>query len=418
MSDSLDYWLKYIQAQHPRAIELGLDRVRKVWQRMGQDKLAPCVITVGGTNGKGSTVAFIESIAREAGLRVGAYTSPHVSRYNERVRVDAEELDDAQIVAAFEIVEAARHDVLLTYFEFGTLAALQLFQERELDLVILEVGLGGRLDAVNIVDADVAVITGVDLDHQEFLGDNRESIGFEKAGIMRAGKPCILAETDPPSSVLRRAYELGAQAIRGGSDYLYERFADHWVWREPGAYLELPLPALRAPAQLQNAAAAVAAVRASALSVGDDSLARGVVNAQLRGRLERISTGPEIWVDVAHNPQATRQLSQWLSQDARPTLAVFSALADKDISGILMQIHAQIDHWHIAPLSEEGPRILSADQLWQRVSATIDSKKITIHPTLADAVDSAVAQSSAQHRVLVFGSFHTVAEVISTRRSV
>jgi folylpolyglutamate synthase/dihydrofolate synthase len=263
-------WLAYIEGQHPKAIDMGLERCREVARRMGLTAPARRVVTVGGTNGKGSTVAFVEAIARAAGWRVGAYTSPHLLRYNERVRIDGRDADDQALIAAFQAVEAARAGrddapVPLTYFEFGTLAALKLFAERDLDLAVLEVGLGGRLDAVNLVDADVAVVTTVDLDHQDWLGDTIEAIGFEKAGIARAWKPLILGDDDPPSSVLGHAYAIGASALRVGCDFFFEPDHDHptrWHWRELGFALQLPMPALRAPVQLRNAAVAIAAVRA------------------------------------------------------------------------------------------------------------------------------------------------------------
>ncbi|HET7126934.1 MAG TPA: Mur ligase family protein, partial [Lysobacter sp.] len=254
---TLDDWLARLERQHPRAIDLGLERVREVAQRMRLGRPARCVITVGGTNGKGSTVAFIEAIARASTLRVGAYTSPHLLAYNERVRIDGRDVGDDELVEAFEAVEAARGDTSLTYFEHGTLAALWLFERAELDLAVLEVGLGGRLDAVNIVDADVAVVTTVDIDHVDWLGGEREAIGFEKAGIARAWKPLVLGEDDPPASVLRHAYAIGASAIRANCDFLFETIdAAHWRWREPGFELTLPMPRLSAPAQVRNAATA------------------------------------------------------------------------------------------------------------------------------------------------------------------
>src|SRR6476620_4643558 len=251
-------WLAYIERPHPKSIELGLDRVREVPVRMRLARPPRQVVTVAGTNGKGSTVAFLESIARAAGWKVGAYTSPHLLAYNERVRIDGADAADDALVAAFDAVEAARGDTPLTYFEYGTLAALWLFQRNDLDLAVLEVGLGGRLDAVNLVDADVAVITTVDLDHQDWLGNDREAIGGEKAGIARAGRPLVLGEDDPPSSVLGRAYAIGASAIRAGCDFFFSPMeAGHWQWREIGADLELPLPRMAAPSQLRNAATAI-----------------------------------------------------------------------------------------------------------------------------------------------------------------
>jgi len=245
---TLEQWLAHIEQQHPQAIAMGLERVREVAQRMQLGRPAEHCIVVGGTNGKGSTVAFIESIARAAEWKVGAYTSPHLLRYNERVRIDGKDVDDASLVAGFNAVEDARGDTALTYFEYGTLCALWLFQQAGLDLAVLEVGLGGRLDAVNIIDADVAVITTVDIDHADWLGNDREAIGQEKAGIIRGWKPLILGEIDPPSSVLRRAYVLGANAIRFGSDFFAEDIdGELWRWRDVAFRLELPQPALWAP---------------------------------------------------------------------------------------------------------------------------------------------------------------------------
>ncbi|WP_458576526.1 Mur ligase family protein, partial [Xanthomonas phaseoli] len=286
---SLSDWLAYIEQQHPSSIAMGLERVREVAARLQIAAPAKHVIVVGGTNGKGSTVAFIEAIGRAAGWKVGAYTSPHLLRYNERVRIDGEEASDTQLAAAFAAVEAARGDTALTYFEFGTLAALWLFQQSALELAVLEIGLGGRLDAVNIVDSDVAVITTVDIDHTDWLGEDREAIGTEKAGIIRAWKPAVLGEIDPPSSVLRRAYQLGANAIRAGSDYFFEPIdtqnaespradAPQWRWRDVAVTLELPMPALHAPVQLANAAAAIAALQALPVDVPGAAWAQGIGN--------------------------------------------------------------------------------------------------------------------------------------------
>ncbi|HSR64631.1 MAG TPA: bifunctional tetrahydrofolate synthase/dihydrofolate synthase, partial [Xanthomonadaceae bacterium] len=342
MPRSLAEWLDYIERQHPKSIALGLERVREVAARMGVQRPATHVITVGGTNGKGSTVAFIEAIARAAGWKVGAYTSPHLLRYNERVRIDGAEVDDASLVVAFEAVEEARGETPLTYFEYGTLAALWLFQRSALDLAVLEVGLGGRLDAVNLVDPDVAVITTVDLDHQDWLGAEREAIGAEKAGIARAWKPLVLGEDAPPSSVLDRAYLIGASAIRAGCDFFFEPLPrpaddgrpDGWRWREVGCELELPMPRLAAPAQLRNAATAIAALRALDVAPPEPAYAQGVATAFVPGRLQEFERdGTRIVVDVAHNPQAARELANWLGVDppAGRTHAVFAALGDKDV---------------------------------------------------------------------------------------
>ncbi|MFN7184265.1 MAG: bifunctional folylpolyglutamate synthase/dihydrofolate synthase, partial [Thermomonas haemolytica] len=320
MPRTLADWLAFIERQHPKSIAMGLKRVRAVAARMGLQRPAARVVTVGGTNGKGSTVAFLEAIARAQGLRVAAYISPHLLRFNERIRIDGHEVEDAALVAGFGAVEAARGDVPLTYFEYATLCALWLFQRAGLDLAVLEVGLGGRLDAVNLVDADAAVITTVDLDHQDWLGHDTEAIGFEKAGIARPFKPLVLGDDDPPSSVLRHAYAIGAPAWRIANDFFAEPVdAAHWRWREVGYEIVLPLPmqAQGAPVQLRNAACAIAALRALDLPLDDAAIARGVATAAVAGRLQRFERdGVEVVVDVGHNPQAARALAGWLR--ARP----------------------------------------------------------------------------------------------------
>lgn len=421
MKRTLAEWLDYQLRTHPQSIAMGLDRVREVANRLNIGRPCEQVIIVGGTNGKGSTVAFIEAIARAAGLRVGAFTSPHLLRYNERIRLDGVDASDETIVAAFERIEAARlrageEPVPLTYFEFGTLAALLILEAAQPDIAILEVGLGGRLDAVNIVDADVAVITTVDLDHQEYLGPDRETIGADKAGILRAGKPCVLGEKDPPSSVLRRAYEIGASAIRGHSDYLIDVLEEGWRWREPGFELELPMPALAAPAQLDNAAAAIAALRALPIELPETAFAEGVACARVAGRLQRVADSPEIVLDVGHNPQAMRQIEAWLGAHPKPTLAVFSALADKDIAELSRTLAPSIRAWHVAGIHDAGPRGLSGAAVAQRL-AGVPAEQVQAHETVALAVAAARAAAGPDERVLIFGSFHTVADAIKALAS-
>ncbi|WAC64777.1 bifunctional tetrahydrofolate synthase/dihydrofolate synthase [Pseudoxanthomonas sp. SL93] len=412
---SLGDWLAYIERQHPRSIEMGLERVREVAARLSLDAPGAQVIVVGGTNGKGSTVAFIEAIARAAGWKVGAYTSPHLLRYNERVRIDGEDASDARLVAAFEAVEAARGDTPLTYFEFGTLAALWLFQHASLDLAVLEVGLGGRLDAVNLVDGDVSVITTVDIDHTDWLGEDREAIGHEKAGIARPWKPLVLGEVDSPSSVLRHAYAIGANALRLGSDFFHEPIdTDRWRWREVGTEFELPQPRLSAPAQRANAATAIAALRALPRGeITEDAIAHGVAHANVPGRLQRqFLAGVEVVVDVGHNPQAARELAAWLQANpvAGATRVVFAALADKDVVGVVDAFAALPLAWHLAGL-DAGARAQTAEKLSSRLAATTAAGGAT-HATVADALVAARAMSRAGDRVLVFGSFHTVADAL------
>jgi len=411
MERTLDAWLDYQLSTHPDAIAMGLERVHAVAARL-QILSMPCpVITVAGTNGKGSTVAFIEAIARAAGYRVGAFTSPHFLRYNERIRIDGLEAADASLVSAFEAIEAARGDIALTYFEFGTLAALYLFKQAALDLVVLEVGLGGRLDAVNIVDADVAVITTVDLDHQAYLGNDREAIGLEKAGIMRPGKPCILGEKDPPSSVLGHAYRNGVFCVRAYSDYLIDRHQDHWCWREPGFSLELPLPSLVAPIQLQNAACAIAALRASPLNIAKAQWAAGVAQAKITGRMQLWRPQPEVVLDVAHNPQSVAQLAAWLQAHPKPTVAVFSALADKDITAMLDEMRPYIEFWYVGQLQAPKDRVLSQEQWQACLASQVPDLPHRLYPDVAAAYRAAVGENSGQ-RIVCFGSFHTLEAIM------
>lgn len=412
MALSLDEWLDYQLRTHPQSIAMGLDRVRAVAQRLGLGHPGKHVITVGGTNGKGSTVAFIEAMAMAAGLRVGAFTSPHLLRYNERVRIQGEDASDAALVNAFERIEDARAEIPLTYFEFGTLAALLVFEQSKLDLAVLEVGLGGKRDAVNIIDADVAVITTVDLDHQEYLGPDRETIGADKAGIFRAGKPCVLGERDPPSSVLRHAYEIGAFAIRAHADYLIDMRAHGWTWREPGFEIDLPMPLLSAPAQIENAAAAIAALRALPLNVSNKAITNGIGKARAFGRLQVLREHPELVLDVGHNPQAASQLAAWLQAHPRRTRAVFSALRDKDIEALVRCLDPHFDDWHVAGISDAGPRGMTGPELGSRLSPLVSPGKLHIHESVAQATAAALAQSDQDERVLVFGSFHTVADAM------
>ena len=416
--NTLSDWLAYIEQQHPQNIAMGLERVREVAARLQIEAPATHVIVVGGTNGKGSTVAFIEAIGRAAGWKVGTYTSPHLLRYNERVRIDGVEASDAQLVAAFAAVEAARGDTALTYFEFGTLAALWLLQQSALELAVLEIGLGGRLDAVNIIDADVAVITTVDIDHTDWLGEDREAIGAEKAGIIRGWNPVVLGEIDPPSSVLRRAYQLGANAIRAGSDYFHEPIdAQHWRWRDVAQTLELPMPALQAPVQLANAAAAIAALQALPVEVPATAWAQGVAAAQLPGRLQRVaSDGVELMLDVGHNPQAARALAQALGKatPAGTTVALYAALADKDVRGVVEALTGCVDQWALAGLA--GARGQSAEALRARLQGTA-AAQAACHGDVAGALHAVLAEAQPGDRVLVFGSFHTVADALQALHS-
>lgn len=429
MTRTLADWLTYIERIHPRTIDMGLDRIGEVAQRLRLGRPGKAVITVGGTNGKGSTVAFIEAIARAAGWTVGAYTSPHLLAYNERVRIDGRDVDDTSLVEAFEAIEAARGETPLTYFEYGTLAALWLFERAAPDLAILEVGLGGRLDATNLVDADVAVITTVDLDHQDYLGDDRESIGAEKVGIARPWKPLVLGDDDPPSSVLGHAYRIGAPTWRIANDFFFDvlpaqldaedrPLPPRWRWREIGRRMELPMPRLAAPVQLRNAAVAIAALRAlpnAPKALPRAVIAEGIATADVRGRLQRFERdGVEIVVDVAHNPQAARALAAWLAASPqRGRLhAVYAALGDKDVAGVVAELAPQVARWQLAGLADAGPRGGSVEALAGRLgqSAVADAGR---SDDVVGALRTALDAAAPGDRVLVFGSFHTAAAALA-----
>lgn len=417
---ALDAWLARLEQRHPRSIELGLDRIGRVWRALGAPRPAARVVTVGGTNGKGSTVAFLAAAASACGWRVGAYTSPHLWRYNERIRIDGAEVSDDALVAAFERIESVRGNTPLTYFETGTLAALLLMagEQPVLDLAVLEVGLGGRLDAVNIIDADVAVVTTIALDHQDWLGTDRDAIGREKAGIARAGRRLVIGETAPPHGLLAAARDRGADPFRFGIDYTLETSASGArTLRLRGHALALPdaLP-LPAPCQWHNAATALTALAlvadASATRVDLQRAALGLSQARLDGRLQRLHASPEVVVDVGHNPQAAAEIADWLGTHGagRTTDAVFCALGDKDIAGVVRALRDHVRHWHVAGLTDAGPRGLSGDAVAALVAAEVPPARITVHADVAAALRAALAAAARDERVLVFGSFHTVAE--------
>jgi dihydrofolate synthase / folylpolyglutamate synthase len=426
MTRTLSEWLTYQEHVNVHSIELGLDRVRAVWQRMGAPAPAPRVITVGGTNGKGSTVALLEAMLAAAGLRVGAFTSPHLLDYNERIRIAGANADDAALVASFERIEAARGDTPLTYFEFGTLAALDLFGRAGVDVAVLEVGLGGRLDAVNIIDADVAIVTTVDLDHMDWLGPDRDSIGREKAGIARAGRPVIVGQEDPPTGLLDALAARGARIERAGRDFRVERHVDGWRWQHrDGGVMELPDPALSAPVQFANAAAAIAALHA--LWTNDSSLpfaskhalaavSAGLHEVRIAARLQSLGGDPRLVVDVGHNPQAARALAEWL--DAQPPArvhAVYGALADKDVAGVIGALGGRIAHWHLAGLDRASPRGMPVAALAAILQQTLPAASFDAHRDVATALAAARATAQPGECILAFGSFFVAAQVVAER---
>ncbi|MHB8494129.1 MAG: bifunctional tetrahydrofolate synthase/dihydrofolate synthase [Casimicrobiaceae bacterium] len=422
-------WLAYLETLHPAPIAMGLDRVGVVASRLAI-RIAGPVITVAGTNGKGSTCAMLESIYRHAGYRTGLYMSPHLLRFNERVRIGGEPADDAALVGAFDAVEAARtgtratvpcSPVPLTYFEFTTLAALLLFEQAKPDVLVLEVGLGGRLDAVNVIDADVAVITTVDIDHVEYLGPTREAIAREKAGIMRAGRVAVCGEPDPPQSLIEHAREIGAPLWRIGHEYRYEAEALQWRYRGPGgARHGLPIPALRGGYQLGNAATVLAAIDAlrERLPVAAGAIRDGLVHVELAGRFQVLPGRPAVVVDVAHNPHAARALADALNAMGwfPRNYAVFGMLADKDIDGVIAAMRPRIDVWHVATLP--GPRGASADALARRLhDAGVAETVVKRFDSIAQAFRAARDEARETDRIAAFGSFLTVAAAIDAVRA-
>jgi dihydrofolate synthase / folylpolyglutamate synthase len=417
---TLDGWLDYISAQHPSHIAMGLERVHAVWARMTPaNPQAPVNIIVGGTNGKGSTCAMLERIYQCAGYKVGCFTSPHLLHYRERVRVGLQELPDAAHCEAFAAVEAARAlaGLPLTYFEFSTLAALRIFAMQDCDVAVLEVGLGGRLDAVNMIDADCAIVVSVDLDHMEYLGPDREAIGFEKAHIFRPGKPAIYGETDPPQSLLNHAAAIGAHLLVRGRDFTFHRQDQQWQFSGPrGKRHSLPIPALRGPYQLSNASGVLAVVGElqDLLPVTQGDVRRGLLEVELAGRLQALPGRPVIVLDVAHNPHAARVLEDALGTMGyfERTLAVFAMLKDKDAAQVIGIARHRIDHWHVAGLP--GDRGMSGTALAGVLAdAGVATSSIDAHVNVAGALHAARAAATPNDRILVFGSFHTVAEAMA-----
>lgn len=414
-SRTLAEWLQYVERQHPQPIALGLERVARVLARLAVRIECP-VFTVGGTNGKGSTCAMLESILQAAGFRTGLYTSPHLVRYNERVRLDGREAEDDALCEAFAAVEAARNDVPLTYFEFGTLAAIWLFAQAGLEAVVLEVGLGGRLDAVNVLDADCAVLTSIGIDHVDFLGATRESIGREKAGIFRRARAAVVADPSPPHSVMEAAQVAGARLLLLGRDFGYAPQDGQWrYWGPGGTRAGLAHPALRGGLQLRNAAAAMCAldILRERLPVGMQHVRQGLAKVALAGRFQVLPGRPQVILDVAHNPQAAQGLAQDLAGSgfARETIAVLGMLRDKDIAGVVRAVAPRVTRWHLATLG--GERGASATELAAILLAENVSAPFAQHASAALAFAAAREEAGENDKIVVFGSFLTVGEVMA-----
>ncbi|HEY8027263.1 MAG TPA: bifunctional tetrahydrofolate synthase/dihydrofolate synthase [Burkholderiaceae bacterium] len=422
---NLAAWLALLESRHFKAIDMGLERVAEVKRRLDLQFQCP-VIVVGGTNGKGSTCAMLEAILLRAGYKVGLYIKPHFLEFNERARLRGENASDLALIASFEAVEAARGEISLTYFEFTTLAIVHLFAHSNLDVVILEVGLGGRLDAVNVIDADVAIVTSVDIDHTEYLGDTREAIGFEKAGIFRAGRPAVCGDPVPPQSLIDHAKAIGTDLWLFGRDFNYS--GDKQQWNYGGREVRrssLGYPSLRGANQLLNASAVLAALEILRLRlpVGAQEVRSGLMLVDLPGRFQVLPGRPAVILDVAHNPHAAAALAQNLgNMGFHPqTFAIFGAMQDKDIDGIIARLKISVDHWCVTGLPL--PRAASAQELKERLlraavvsnAAPNADSSIETFATPEDAYANAISRAGENDRIVVFGSFLTVAGVMAAR---
>lgn len=397
--NTLDDWLRWQENLFLSAIQLGLERIRVVAGRMGLLTLPVPVMTVGGTNGKGSTCAMLTHILQAQGYKVGTYTSPHVLRYNERIAIHGEPVSDDTICAAFTAIDKARDDIDLTYFEFGTLAAVWCFLQAEVDVMVLEVGLGGRLDACNLWDADVAVITSIGIDHVDWLGHTREAIGYEKAGIMRSGKPVVCGDPEPPAMIAAEAARIGARLWQYGRDF---------------TAASIPQPALRGDVQLRNAACVVTALQqvAEILPVSPQAIHQGLASVSLTGRLQQVSDQPALFLDVAHNPEAARELTEWLKKNPvdGKTCAIFSILADKDIAGVIATAATQMDEWYLVPLN--GGRAASIGVLENTLHALGLRENVHVCPDFQSAWDEVCLKAKKGDRVVAFGSFLVVSGML------
>jgi len=423
LPNTLPEWLALLESRHAETvINMGLDRVRAVKERMQLAFKCP-LIMVAGTNGKGSTCAMLESILMRAGYKVGLYIKPHFLDFNERARINGDMASDEALVASFNAVEAARGEISLTYFEFTTLAIIHLMTQSNLDVAILEVGLGGRLDAVNVMDADVSIVTSVDIDHVDFLGGTRELIGFEKAGIFRTGKAAICSDPMPPQSLIDHAMEIGADLWLMGRDFNYSGDKQQWNYGGRGQRRNaLAYPSLRGANQLLNASAALAALEALKLElpVGAQDVRHGLVTVELPGRFQVLPGRPSVIYDVAHNPHAASALGQNLgNMGFHPyTYAVFGSMHDKDIDGVIKAMNGQIDHWCLTDLP--SPRAASASELAAKVQAIepdMHEKTVNIFPDPGAAFANAMSRAGENDRIVVFGSFLTVAGVMAAKKS-
>ena len=416
---SLDDWLAWQTTLHAREIELGLDRIREVAQRLNIIECPFPVITVAGTNGKGSVVAMLSTILHHAGYKVGTYTSPHIVHYNERIRVGLRCVHDEQLCTSFAKIDAARNGISLSFFEFATLTALDIFHEQKVDVAVLEVGLGGRLDATNIIDCDLAFVTSIGLDHTEWLGDNREAIGFEKAGIFRAGVPAVCGDIDPPASIGEVARNLNAELFQLNEKFSYQVAQSSWSFITPGGELHgLPFPSLSGAIQIRNAATVLMGLHClqNKLPITMEAIETGLREVTLEGRFQRIVKDCEIILDVAHNFDSASVLAENLQALPKPrkTIAVFAILNDKDLNGIVELICPYVDQWYISEV--KSPRAMEANQVEQAIGRFGQSFRIKSFKTVEQAYIQAQSDAEKGDRILVFGSIFTVAEVLASEK--
>ena len=416
---TLAEWLAWQETVHPVEMDLGLARVRTVHEALRRAGAPPfLLVTVAGTNGKGSTVAFAQALLTAAGVRTGTYTSPHLVAYNERIRVDGQPAPDDAIMAAFDRIDRARGGVTLTYFEFGTLAAVEVFRASAVEAAVMEVGIGGRLDAVNLFDPDVAVVTPIDIDHVRWLGPDRESIGREKAGIFRPGRPAVIADRDPPASLAAAAERIGAPALRLGRDFGPAPVTGEgggWSWQGPGRRIDgLPAPPLAGRFQLDNASAALMALAAAGRLPEDPAaVRRGIAATRLAGRFQVLPGDVPIVLDVAHNPHAARSLAATLRASRTPgrEIAVAGLLEDKDAAGVVEAAADVFDRWYVA--RPAGARGAAAESLARAVRARVRDAPVEVCGDVPGALARARGAAGRGDRIVVFGSCYTVGEVLT-----
>lgn len=419
---TLQGWLDWQETYHPRVIDLGLERAAGVYRKLVKKNNKTLTITVAGTNGKGSCIAFLEAILSAAGYRVGAYTSPHIIKYNERIKVAGAQVADAEICQAFERIEAVRNNTSLSYFEFSTLAALDIFSRSDLDVQLLEVGLGGRLDAVNIVDPEVAIITSISIDHCDWLGETRELIGREKAGIYRSGVPAVIGDPNPPDSLFQCAEEKHTPLFCFGEHFNYRRQCHHWTWADDqGRLLEdLPAPALSGDHQYINAATVIQALRLveDKLSVSEAAIKQGLSEVRLSGRYQVIDASVPVLLDVAHNPLAAQKLVEYLQQNfsEKKIHAVFAMMKDKDLRAVIETVKPVVFDWYVSPL--KNPRTADREMVESAFQEAGVSQVYSGFGNFSETYAACVQAAEKDDLIVIFGSFFLVSEFLLERQAI